>query len=318
MRILWVTNMWGGVNPSEPSAGIFVTEQVDGLKKKSDINGDVYVIHGYRSKWYYLMSILLINIKLLFTKYDVIHCHYGISALFLLFNPFVSRRKVVLTLHGGDIQIEQGKNIQVAITRKIIKHAGTVICLNDRMLDECSNLNDNCVVIPCGVDENLFNYDGKERARTIVFGGSPGRWVKNFPLFVKVLAEFKEISGEELKYVVLDNKSRVEVAELLKQSSCLLLTSHSEGSPQVVKEAIACGTPVVTTPVGDVASYLNKYSNILVSSSFCEKELAVLLMKALSNPVIEPPSKEVKELIINSYVFNRLYQIYGKVLQDYS
>ncbi len=49
---------------------------------------------------------------------------------------------------------------------------------------------------------------------------------------------------------------RTEVAALMNVADCLLMTSHSEGSPQVVKEALSCGCPVVSVDVGDVAEQI--------------------------------------------------------------
>ena len=43
---------------------------------------------------------------------------------------------------------------------------------------------------------------------------------------------------------------------ILNASDALLVTSRYEGSPNIVKEAMACGLPVVTVPVGDVAERL--------------------------------------------------------------
>ncbi len=47
-------------------------------------------------------------------------------------------------------------------------------------------------------------------------------------------------------------KDQTEIAQLLNQSKILLMTSYSEGGPRVVVEAMACGVPVLATPVGVV------------------------------------------------------------------
>lgn len=48
----------------------------------------------------------------------------------------------------------------------------------------------------------------------------------------------------------------VAVADVLNRSRLLLMTSYNEGGPRVVLEALACGVPVVATPVGIVPDVL--------------------------------------------------------------
>jgi glycosyltransferase involved in cell wall biosynthesis len=66
--------------------------------------------------------------------------------------------------------------------------------------------------------------------------------------------------------------------ELMSAADCLLLTSAIEGSPNVVKEAVACGLPVVSTDVGDVAEILSDVD----PSWVCAPDLA-----ALANALVE-------------------------------
>ncbi len=56
----------------------------------------------------------------------------------------------------------------------------------------------------------------------------------------------------------------LRVPELMNASDCLLIASDTEGSPTVLQEALACGLPVVSVDVGDVAARLAGVSNTCI------------------------------------------------------
>lgn len=58
-------------------------------------------------------------------------------------------------------------------------------------------------------------------------------------------------------------KNSQEVAELLNKSKVLVMPSHNEGGPRVVMEAMACGVPVLATPVGIVSDVIEEAGEII-------------------------------------------------------
>jgi glycosyltransferase involved in cell wall biosynthesis len=90
------------------------------------------------------------------------------------------------------------------------------------------------------------------RIRTVLLPASRSRPVKRADLFDLVIERVRA-AGVEVQAMSLENLDRASVAVHMNAADVVLLTSDSEGSPVVVKEALACGTPVVSVPVGDVA-----------------------------------------------------------------
>lgn len=237
-------------------AGIFVKEQMESLQKFTDTQFDVFIIDGHTSKINYFKSVFKILKMIQLGEYDIIHAHYGLSALFVLSNPLKKWRNVYLTLHGGDILPAQGKWLQVFLTRQIVKRVFGVVVINDEMTSAVSPLNKNFRLIPCGVDTNFFQPPkDNNRQNRILFAGSPKRWVKNYDLFERILAQYQKLYGT-VEIVALDGFSREQIRDLLGSSSVLVMTSHSEGSPQIIKEALSCDTAIVSTDVGDVSAVL--------------------------------------------------------------
>lgn len=280
MKILLVTNMYP--TSDRPNYGIFVKEQVEAVKSCfPDVEYDVYYIEGQSSKMSYVKSIFKINRSINRNDYDLVHVHYGLSGLFLLY-PFRKKLPVIMTLHGGDIQMEQGKIAQVYLTKQILKFVNVTIALNDRMVTIVKQYCKNVIKIPCSVNMTLFTpFKHKtlihaKKKLVIIFPSSHDRIVKNYSLFVKTIGELKEKYKIDCREIELKNMTRQQVADTYRTADLMLMTSFSEGSPQVVKEAMACDLPIISTKVGDVDFLLDGVADSgwvdsFNSSLLCEK-----------------------------------------------
>ena len=256
MKVLVVSNMYPGRNPDFEYAGIFVKEQCDSLNKIKEIDCELDGIDGFKAKYHYLVGSFAVLFKVLFGNYDVVRAHYGLSALFTLLIPFKKWKNVVLTLHGGDILSDQGKSIQVFLTKRIVKKVGHVITLNEAMNLVVSKLRKDYIVLPCGVDDKLFMPNKIDlRKNVVLFPGRKSRVVKNYSLFEKIIKAYND-KYEKLTPIILDGFDRHEVKDLMCSSSVILMTSISEGSPQAIKEAMCCDMAILSSNVGDVSDVI--------------------------------------------------------------
>jgi glycosyltransferase involved in cell wall biosynthesis len=101
---------------------------------------------------------------------------------------------------------------------------------------------------------------------------------------------------EEARALVPDSELRVVsgvphdlMPEFFRAADCTLLTSDWEGSPNVVKESLFCGTPVVTTDVGDVRRWIPmaRHSEIVDRNPAA---IAAALVRVLAEPRREDPA----------------------------
>lgn len=104
----------------------------------------------------------------------------------------------------------------------------------------------------------LTNKYGVKNARLILIGGGP------LKKRLKLRAKFYALSD---KIIFAGIKKPEETAKYMQASDALCLTSHNEGVPNVVLEALSCGTPVVTTKVGGIPEVLpENLPSIMVDS----------------------------------------------------
>lgn len=185
---------------------------------------------------------------------DIIHAHYGLSGLFANLQRIVP---VITTFHGCDIS-----NKQILKFSKIANYLSVgSIFVNKPMMNKLTQ-KEHAFNIPCGVDTSVFYPIPLTDARksmgiglneiVILFSSYFNNPVKNYPLAQKACADLERVLNREVRIIELKGYDRSAVNLLMNSADCALLTSFSEGSPQFVKEAMACNCPIVSTNVGDV------------------------------------------------------------------
>lgn len=312
-----MTNMYP--TPSREYFGIFVKEQIDHLSEKYNLIPSLYFINASGlGKIEYIRSIFNIRRILKMKTIDIIHIHYGISGLFLLF--YRPNAKIFLTLHGGDILRNQGMYIQNMLSKLVMKRVDKVFVLNEEMGKIAKRLGVNYETIPCGVDTDFFDIITSETPkikskRLIIFPGSPSRSEKNHLLFSKVCEIVRTKSNWKVVTRCIENMTRAQVRDILNLADCLVMTSISEGSPQIIKEALACSLPVVSVDVGDIRKVLSGIPACYISDEYDAERLADLVIQ-----VFDENSSQIRDVFLgkgkydNGTICEKIIQNYQKVL----
>jgi glycosyltransferase involved in cell wall biosynthesis len=177
----------------------------------------------------------------------------------------------------------------------------------------------NAALIPCGVDTDLFRpMDSIEArkelgldqtAKYVLFAGAFDNRVKN-----PELAKAAVTKTEGVRLLELKGYSRLQVALLMNAVDACLMTSFTEGSPQFIKEALACNCPVVSVDVGDVKAVIEGVEGCYIAKRDAE-QIAIYLEKALSIPKNNDGYERIRELRLNANeVTNKLLSVYQKII----
>lgn len=261
MRVLTLTNMWP--TPRIPMGGIFVREQVDSLRKRG-LDIDVLFVNGVEEgKAAYLRGFGLVREAVGRSRYDLIHAHYVFSGMLAMGQaaPFArsGRLPIVLTQHG--IETQRGWTAPLCrwtsrrVDRTIATSPVVQAALGLPAVD----------VVPCGVDTELFAPADQAAARAALglpqgprlalFAGMR-RPEKRLDLIEAAVTEAGRVAaasgGPEIRLIVADNEPHERIPLYMNACDALILASEGEGSPMVVKEAMACNLPVISVDVGDV------------------------------------------------------------------
>jgi len=246
--------------------------------------------------------------------YDIVHAHYSLSAFAA---SVAGRFPLVVSLMGSDVFMS-------GVVRSLIvffcrRRWGATIVKSDQMKDMLRL--PEAEVIPNGVDTSLFRPFSRDEARKhihidgsrrlVLFGSSPDRQEKNARLAEEAFA-LLDYPGAELMY--LSGVPREEVPWYLNAADLVLLTSKWEGSPNVIKEAMACNCPVVSTDTGDVRSITGETEGCFITS-YDVSDVAAKIRQALDFNNRTTGRERIMDLGLDSHtVADRIKTLYEKVV----
>ncbi len=308
MKILQVTNAY----PTEnlPVYGIFIKEQIDSLVDLG-IKSDIYFINGReKGKFEYYKAYR--ELKKIVNNYDIVHCHHFLTALVVLATKPDS--KVIVTFLSDGIKefIKPdnplfNKIIKQKLYNYILRKSDACIFKNKIPDIQASSLKpqaSNFFYLPNGVNTEFFKLIDKTYAKQqlgldvsknyILFASlvDINRNEKRHDIFLDTMKVLKEkYKRDDIVELVISNVKRSEVPLYFNAASLHLLTSDFEGSPNSVKESLACNTPVVSTDVGNVKKMLEGLKNSYVCESNSPEKLAELVIKSLDNKTEEDSRK---------------------------
>jgi len=247
-----------------------------------------------------------------FDDYDLVHAVQGVVAPLALAQPV---RPVVLSLWGTDLFGRLGP-----LSRWCARRAGAVVVMSpemERRLDVAA------AVVPHGVDLDRFRPRDRSAARAelgweddtahVLFPAHPARAVKNYPRARRVVAAVRDRLDDRVSLDVLNGVPHDAVPAHMNAADALLLTSDHEGSPNTVKEALACNLPVVSTAVGDVAARIDGVAPGAVCRS--DAELVDALTRVLRERSRSNGRDAVRGLTPDRMA-RRLYGVYEEVRRD--
>ncbi len=213
----------------------------------------------------YLSNVSRLRNKIQSFNPDIVHAHYAFTGFIASFS---SNKPVVVSLMGSDII---NKKITICLIRIIGIFFWKAIIVKSMEMKIILKMSNKVIVIPNGIDLDHFKPEDSSLSKIklgwdsnvyhILFAGNPAKKAKNYNLALRAVSL---LGSEKIQIHHVANIPHEKMPLHLNASDIILLTSISEGSPNVIKEAIACNRPVISTNVGDVEEYLSEIENCYI------------------------------------------------------
>ena len=201
---------------------------------------------------------------------DIVHANFG--TMTALVCALISPVPLVITFHGQDLNPSPGVHwlrlrASHVLSRIAARRATQIVCVSKHLRERLSNIRDRVHVLPCGINMERFRPMQQDECRAklgwsmdekvVVFNAGSDPIRKRIDIAQAAFEHAKQSIPNARLHVFKGNTHPNDMPVYYGAADCLLVTSDYEGSPMVVKEAMACNLPVVSVNVGDVVERLS-------------------------------------------------------------
>ena len=322
MKVLFICS---GTKNNKPSA--IINAQLESLLNEG-LFIKVFTINekgftGYFKSIFQLKKILNSN------DFDILHAHYGFSAIVAFFTK--KKQKLIVSFMGDDIVGSNKQDGSIKKSSLILARFNIImsklfydytIVKSQEMFSRFSHK--KVALIPNGVDLNKFKIIDKSKSRVklnieknkkaVIFVSDPKRAEKNYFLAQKAI---KNLNDNTVELLTVFGVAHLMLPYYYNAANLLLMTSYHEGSPNVIKEAMACNCPIVSTNVGDVDWIINGTNGCFLTS-FNETDVVEKIKLALKfseeKDRTNGRQKIIDKKLDSKLIAKEIINIYKKIL----
>lgn len=243
----------------------------------------------------FLLSMTLSTIKLCL-KSDVLHANWSINGAIAGIIGFMLRTPVITTLRGEDITRSKKSNLSNLILKICISTNKRIICVSSEMESYLRGVfqahSERITYIPNGISADFLKIDRanlpEQKVKNILFVGSliPR---KNAELAIKCcshrlldnnttltivgdgeqkgsLESYCQITGISKQVKFMGNLTPNALPSIYASADLFILTSLSEGRPNVLLEAMSSSLPCIASDISGVRELIKHRKNGLLFS----------------------------------------------------
>lgn len=315
MKVLFVSSANSGKINSIISSQAYSFFTLD-----KGVKVEFYAIEG-SGLFGYLKNVFLLHYFLRKNCFEVVHAHYSLSGIVAY---LAGSKPLVVSLMGSDVNANffEKKVTHFFAKRLWCRTIVKSVAMKNSLKADAVEILPNGVSLvkfkPLNRSLCLEKLGWVKKKRHILFAANPARTVKNFELFLQAYKRI-QVLGIELEYHVLENVEHDDMPMYMNAAEIVCLTSIWEGSPNVIKEAMACNIPIVSTNVGDVEWLFGDSPGHFIVNNPTEELIARNLIAALNFGKVEGRTKgreRLRELELDSTsVANKIFNLYQSILQ---
>lgn len=251
---------------------IFARRQIESLKR-AGVNVEVFYLKfrtslpGLFDEW--------LRLRRAIEQYspNIVHAHYGTITSFLCICS--TQLPTAITFRGSDLNPDAGigfirARLGLVLSQISALRASSICCTSEQLRRRLWWRKKKAVILPSGVDLRLFQPRDKEESRRILgwepdervvlFNSGKAPVLKGLSLARAAVGVAERELGR-MRLVELHGQVAPEtISTYLNAADCLVVASEAEGSPNILKEAMACNLPVASVDVGDAAERLDGVS----------------------------------------------------------